>query len=175
MLYNTEKFTSDRKERVLMTAKITAKQRRTNLMLLVCGVLVIALKLLLSPWPAPAEGSSAQLSQEGLDRRSREGMITMTINPDPVFETGAAAGNLLIENAETNSHATLVEITRSDTKELIYSSGLLPIGRGVDEDVLAVALPAGDYDCVATFSYVDEETDKVLGSGELGITIHVLN
>ena len=156
-----------------MTARTTARQRRTNLILLVCTILLIALKLLLSPWPARAEGNSDQLSQEELDNRSQEGVITMIINPDPEFETGEAAGNLRIENAETNSHAILVEITRKDTKELIYSSGLIPIGTSVDEDVLAVDLPAGDYDCVATFSYVDEETEKVLGSGELGIEVHV--
>lgn len=160
-----------------MTAKNTARLRRTNLILLIFGILLIALKLLLSPWPASAaaeEENSDRLSQEELDNRSREGMITMTINPDPVFETGEAAGNLLIENAETNSHPILVEITRTDTKELIYSSGLIPIGSRVDEGALAVDLPEGDYDCVATFSYVDEETENILGSGELEIAVHVL-
>ena len=157
-----------------MTAMKMARQRRTNLILLACGILLIALKLLLSPWPAAAAGDSGQLSQEELDNRSREGMITMTINPDPVFETGAATGNLLIENAETNSHAILVEITRTDTTELVYSSALIPIGARVEEDTLAANLSAGDYNCVATFSYVDEATGKILGSGELGITIHVL-
>ena len=157
-----------------MTARTTARQRRTNLILLVCTILLIALKLLLSPWPASAEGDSGHLSQEELDNRSQEGVITMIINPDPVFETGEAAGNLRIENAETNSHIILVEITRADTKELIYSSGLIPVGASVDEDTLDVSLPAGDYSCVATFSYVDEETEKILGSSELGIEIHVL-
>lgn len=158
-----------------MTAKNTAKQRRTKWILLIFGILLIALKLLLSPWPASAaEENSDRLSEEELDNRSREGMITMTINPDPVFETGEASGNLLIENAETNSHPILVEITRTDTKELIYSSGLIPIGSRVDEGALAVDLPEGDYDCVATFSYVDEETENILGSGELEIAVHVL-
>lgn len=166
-----------------MTAKLTAKQRRTNFILFFCGILVIAMKLLLSPWPnvpagrpggGAAGGASDQLSPEELARRSQEGVITMTINHDPKFETGDAKGNLLIKNEDTNSHPIVVELTRSDTKESIYNSGLIPIGESVEEGALAVALPAGEYDCVATFSYVDEDTEKVLGSGELGIVVHVL-
>lgn len=169
-----------------MTAKLTAKQRRTNFILFFCGILVIALKLLLTPWPdmpagrpggpatGAASGESGQLSPEELARRSQEGVITMTISHDPTFETGEAEGALLIENAETNSHPIVVEIARADTEELIYRSGLIPIGMGVDADTLAVALPAGEYDCVATFSYVDESTGDVLGSSGLGITVHVL-
>lgn len=170
-----------------MTSRLTARQRRTNLILFCCGILVIALKLLLSPWPeAPAgrpggtasagaaAGASEQLSPEELARRSQEGVITITINRKPEFAAGDAAGDLRIRNAETNSHPVVVEITRSDTGESIYRSGVIPIGQGVDEAALAVSLPAGEYDCVATFSYVDEDTGEVLGSGGIGITIHVL-
>lgn len=164
-----------------MASKLTAKQRRTNLILLVCAILLVAMKLLLDFLPAAApagdatEEDSVQLSPEELERRSKEDVITMTILHDLTFETGDGLGNLQIRNEETNSHPIVVEITRSDTGKSIYSSGVIPIGAGVDEDSLAVALPAGEYDCVATFSYVDEDTGKVLGSSELGITVHVLS
>lgn len=173
---------------MFMVSKLTARQRRTNLILFFCGILVIALKLLLSPWPdMPAGrsggtasagavgGASEQLSPEELARRSQEGVITITINRQPEFKTGDAKGELRIRNEETNSHPVVVEITRADTEESIYRSGVIPIGMGVDEDALAVALPAGEYDCVATFSYVDEDSGEVLGSGEVEITVHVLS
>lgn len=165
-----------RKERMLMTAKLTAKRRRTNLILIFCTILVVALKLLIEllPGAAAAGGDSDPLPQEELDRRSQEGVITMMINPEPVFETGEAVGDLLIENAETNSHPIVVEIARADTGERIYASGVIPVGTRVDEGALEVALPAGEYACVATFGYVDESTGKSLGSSELGITVRVL-
>lgn len=164
------------KERMLMTAKLTAKQRRTNLILFFGTILVIALKLLIELIPPAAApgGDSIQLPPEELDRRSQEGVITMMINPEPVFETGTAVGNLLIENAETNSHPIVVEITRAGTGERVYTSGVIPVGTSVDEGALDVVLPAGEYACVATFSYVDEDTGESLGSSEVGVTVHVL-
>lgn len=161
---------------MLMASKLTAKQRRTNLILFICGILVIAVKLLLGLLTAgggAVGGDSVRLSQEELERRSQEGVITMIINPEPVFETGDAAGNLLIENAETNSHPIVVEIARTDTGETIYRSGVIPVGTRVDEDSLAVALSAGEYVCSATFSYVDDVTEEVLGFSEIGLTVYV--
>lgn len=163
-----------------MVSKLTAKQRRINWILFVCAIVLIALKLLLDFLPAgtpagdAAGEDSAQLSEEEFERRSREDVITMTILHDMTFETGDSPGNLQIKNEETNSHPIVVEITRADTGERIYSSGVIPVGAGVEEDRLAVVLPAGEYACVATFSYVNENTEEVLGSGELTITVHVL-
>lgn len=157
-----------------MTAKLTANRRRTNLILIFGIILVVALKLLIELIPPAPAAVGEQLPPEELDRRSREGVITMKINPEPVFETGEAVGDLLIENAETNSHPIVVEITRAGTGERVYTSGVLPVGARVDEGALEAALPAGEYACVATFSYVDEDTGESLGSGEVGITIRVL-
>ena len=43
-----------------------------------------------------------------------------SINTSPVFETGGAEGNLMLENPANNAKLLVVEIYIDDTQELIY-------------------------------------------------------
>ena len=67
-----------------------------------------------------------------------------------------------------------VTITRDDTGEIIYVSGLLPPNHHIQEDVLLVDLDAGDYPCTATFTAYDEEQNEV-GMASAKITVTVLS
>ena len=120
-----------------------------------------------------------QRSQEeildALNRQVENGMLTMTINPDPTFSDGKSEGNLLIENDTQNKHPLVVLIYRDDTKDLIYSSGLIPVGKHVNSDTLDVELAAGDYLCTAYFNAMDDTAGAVLGCGGVHITVHVQN
>lgn len=110
-----------------------------------------------------------------LNQKVSEGMITMSMNPDPIFDDGKASGNLLIHNENANHHAQVIMIARDDTQDVIYSSGLVPVGKYLNSDKLDVALSAGDYPCTAYFHSVDDVTGEVLGTGAVHITIHVKN
>ena len=110
-----------------------------------------------------------------LNRQVAEGMITMSMNPDPVFAGGTAKGSLLIHNDESNRHAQVVQIVCDDTEELIYTSGAVPVGKHLNSDTLDVDLDAGDYPCTAYFNSVDETTGEILGTGAVKITVHVQN
>ena len=107
-----------------------------------------------------------------LNALAKQGMLTMAINTEPVFASGTAKGNLLIENDPANRCAQVVQIFREDTGELIYTSGVIPVGKYLNEDALDVALPAGDYPCTACFYAVGED-GAVLGSGAVKVTLHV--
>ena len=52
------------------------------------------------------------------------------------------------------------------------SSGVIPVGKYLNEDALDVALPAGDYPCTACFYAVGED-GAVLGSGAAKVTLHI--
>lgn len=112
---------------------------------------------------------------DDLNKKVEEGMITMSMNTDPIFKTGKDKGNLLIENDKSNNYPIMVEIkTKSDGKT-IYKSGLIPVGKFVNNAPLSVDLDKGDYPCVAYFNNMDESTGKVLGTGGAEITVHVLS
>lgn len=114
-------------------------------------------------------------STEDLDKIVDEGMLTFSINSTPVFESGTANGNLMIENSEINNNRFTVEITRDDTGETVYQSGALDPGQYVDDVPLDVALPAGEYACTATFSTYRLSDNSPIGQAAAGVTITILN
>lgn len=114
-------------------------------------------------------------SVSDLNKQVEDGMITMSMNAEPSFENGSAMGNLLIENDKSNKHPQVIQIYRDDNKELIYTSGMIPIGQFINEDTLDVKLPKGDYRCTAYFNAVDEQSGEKLGTSGANITIHILN
>lgn len=115
-----------------------------------------------------------QSAVDDLNKQVEDGMITMSMNTNPVFENGDAKGNLLIENDKSNKHPQVVEIYRNDTKGLIYKSNMIPVGKFINEDTLDVKLSKGEYECTAYFNAVDEKTGEKLGTSGANIIIHVL-
>lgn len=112
--------------------------------------------------------------QKLLNKTVEEGMVNISINPDPIFKDGKSAGSLNIENIPANHYDLQVDITLEDTDEVIYSSGLIEPGHYVDNAKLEKTLKKGDHKAVAVFTayYPDNETD-ILAKASAKITIHV--
>ena len=106
-----------------------------------------------------------------LNEKVEEGMINISMNTSPNFRDGTSAGNLMIVNESINRYPQVVEITRSDTGEMIYKSGAIPVGSKIESDTLDVDLAAGTYECTAMFHNVDPETGASLGCA--GAIIHI--
>ena len=119
--------------------------------------------------------SETESKVNDLNKQVEDGMITMSMNANPAFENGSAKGNLLIENDKSNKHPQVVQIYRDDTKELIYTSSMIPVGKYINEDTLDVKLSKGEYKCTAYFNAVNETTGETLGTSGANITIHILN
>lgn len=117
------------------------------------------------------ERSKAEIVAE-LNRKVEEGMLTISINLRPVFADGESEGTLHIVNEEKNHHSQVVEIYRVDTNDLIYQSGLIPVGGGIEKDRLMVDLEKGEYPCVAYVCSVDEG-GNVLGKAGAELIILV--
>ena len=109
--------------------------------------------------------------QAELNAKVQEGMINISMNLNPVFKSGTEKGNLLIVNEEINHHPQVIEIYRKDTEELIYRSGLIPVGSRIEEAPLLVDLDAGRYPCVAYFHSVNENTGNLLGKAGAEIVV----
>ena len=121
------------------------------------------------------EQKSQEEIQEELNKKVEEGMMNISMNLNPIFENGTSEGNLLIMNEEINRYPQIIEIYRKDTNELIYKSGLIPVGSRVENGKLIVDLDAGEYPCIAYFNGVNPETGDLMGKAGAEIMISVKN
>jgi hypothetical protein len=119
-------------------------------------------------------GKSKEEILAALNEKVQEGMINISMNTNPIFETGTSLGTLMITNSASNRYPQLIEIYTKDDNTLVYS-GAVDIGNKVEKSKLLVDLPKGDYECVAYFSAINPETGEKLGTAGANIKITVLN
>ena len=161
------------------------------LVLLVGAGIFLAVKLLHKPADAAlassksgivydssaVEGGWDNLSPEEiaekLNEKVAEGMINISMNTAPYFETGTAEGNLMLVNESINNYPQKVQIVRNDTGEQIYESGAIAVGSKIERAKLDVVLPAGTYECTAYFHNLDPETGDIIGTAGAIITITI--
>ena len=124
-------------------------------------------------------GEATKKSQDELiaelNRQVEEGMISISMNTNPIFETGTSAGNLLIVNEEANRYPQVVEIYIEDTNELIYRSGGIPVGSKIEYATLDSNLSKGTYDCIAYFNAVNPDTGELVGKAGANIKVTINN
>lgn len=112
---------------------------------------------------------------ERLNQKVEEGMINISMNTAPYFETGTAEGNLMLVNESINNYPQKVQIVRNDTGEQIYESGAIAVGSKIERAKLDVVLPAGTYECTAYFHNLDPETGEIIGTAGAIINITIKN
>ena len=122
----------------------------------------------LLPGIDPAQ-RQAELQQE-LD----ESMISFSINTNPVFATGGAEGNLMLENPENNAKLLVVEIYVDATEEMVYQSKALPAGSYIEIARLDKLLEPGEYPATAYFKAYRESDQTYIGQAGAAINITVL-
>lgn len=121
------------------------------------------------------EGKTQEEIQSELDRVVEEGMFNISISSLVKFEDGQSEGELRIENVPNNPYLMKVEITRDDTGDVVYTSGMIEPNHHIQSAKLAVDLDAGDYPCTATFYAHDPETEELIGQAAAKLTISILN
>lgn len=109
--------------------------------------------------------------QEQLD----EGMIAFSVNTSPVFESGRAEGNLMLENPENNAKLLIAEIYMDETNELIYSSRAIPPGSYIENAMLDKVLDPGEYPATVFFKAYRESDETYIGQSGAAINITVLS
>lgn len=124
--------------------------------------------------PGDFEGMSEEEIQAALNDKVEAGMMNIHMMMEPVFPSGTEKGNIGIYVEPQNREPQVVQIIRSDTNEVIYTTGIIPIGNRIETDKLDVDLDPGYYPCRARFHRVDPETGKVLGIAEHEIRVAVL-
>ena len=101
------------------------------------------------------------------------GSYEVTMNTTWNFADGSSASeNAYVENSISNTNDVYFDITLADTEEKIYSSPVIPIGSHLENITLDKKLEKGSYDCVVTYTLVDEE-QKPLSTVRVSLTINV--
>lgn len=125
--------------------------------------------------PGNFEGLTEEEIQALLNNKVEEGMMNIHMLVQPTFEDGKSAGNIGIYVEPQNREPQVVQILLKDTEELIYQSGIIPVGSRVEKGRLTKDLDAGIYPCIARFHRVDAETGEDLGMAEHEIMLTILN
>ncbi|WP_165061981.1 hypothetical protein [Adlercreutzia sp. ZJ154] len=120
------------------------------------------------------EGKTPEEVQAEIDRVVEEGMFNISIASVVEFQDGTSEGEFKIENVPNNPYLMRVVITREDTGEQVYETGIIEQNFHIQSDKLDVDLAKGQYPCVATFYALDPETEEEVGSAAAQITINVL-
>ena len=143
-------------------------------------IIIIAVLMMFVQGPSPktvllpVDSKASTPEEVQQDVQPSEGTtMTISICSNPVFHSGAEEGYLNIINEEINTLPQQVKIYRSEDNFLLYETGLIPVGKVIQDDRLKVNLPKGDYPCVAMFYSYDN--GQVIGQAGANITITVKN
>lgn len=114
--------------------------------------------------------------QDRLNEVVAEGMMNISINPTPVFKSGAEKGDLRIENIKANHYSYVVTITLDESGEEVYQSGLLSPGYYIEKAALSRTLKKGTYEATAHFkAYRKENRKEPIGAAAAKILITIEN
>ena len=119
------------------------------------------------------EGKSEAEIQAELDKVVQEGMFNISINPDIRMTSGRAEAELRVENISANHHLMSVTLSRDDTGEVLYASGLIEPGYHIQAVPLETVLPGGSYTATALFTAYDLETEQPAGQAAARVRITV--
>jgi hypothetical protein len=149
---------------------------------LIVAAAVVTVVLLTRPAPAPPAdtGGSRVITEANVDEIDAEiqakvddGMFATWMNMSWHFPNGkSASDNAIMGNSEGNHYPFWFDLARSDTGEIIYTSGLIRVGTQLKEIILEKSVPAGTYDAVVTIHMVDDFGNDI--ASDIGFNIQLI-
>lgn len=150
---NTEKAQEDLK-----------KKKRKKIIIIICILLVVILAVAIFLWlrkpkKVITEENYKQIMEE-MDNEVREGYFETYMNTEWTFPDGTSeTTNAQFGNSPNNRKPIRCEVMLTDTQEVIYSTGVLPVGAELPPFKLDVDLDAGTYDAICQVYLLNEEKD----------------
>lgn len=101
-----------------------------------------------------------QQIQEDIGNEVKEGYFETYMNTDWAFPDGASeTTNAVLGNSPNNKKPIRCEVLLEDTEEVVFSTGVIPVGAELPAFKLDVDLDAGTYDAVCMVYLLDETED----------------
>lgn len=127
----------------------------------------------------PDVTDAKKLSEKDLkklaDKKVDETKFTLTIYPEAYFDTGDGEGLLYIKNEPHNYYPIAVQVFEDSTGTLLYDSGAIQPGFGIENVTLKKKLGKGTHKSTAKVSIFDPKTKKYQGQTEAVVKIIVKN
>lgn len=120
-----------------------------------------------------------QRIQEDMEAEVKEGYFETYMNTEWTFPDGTSeTTNAILGNSPNNTKPIRCEVQLEDTGEVVFSTGVLPVGAQVSPFKLNVDLDAGSYDAVCMVYLLNEAEDGTYtdySSAGFNVTITVEN
>lgn len=148
-----------------------------GILIILCAAVVTAIFLLRDKpevvTPVVTAANLEQIQGEIQDKVAK-GMFMTHMNTTWTFPTGdSASSDAVMGNASSNNYPFWFTVTLSDTNEVIYKSGVLPIGQQLSEIKLDKDLDAGTYAATVNIQMIDDNGDEVESNMGFNITLIV--
>ena len=139
------------------------KEKKKKILIVIVILLLIIVAIVIFLWlkrpKVMNEENYKQISEE-MDEQVQEGYFETYMNTEWTFPDGnSESTNAILGNSPNNKKPIRCEILLADTGEVIYSTGVLPVGAELPPFKLDVDLNAGTYDAVCMVYLMDEEID----------------
>ncbi len=159
--------------------------------LIIVGILVISaaaviIALILRPetvpLPTSAPVTGAQVMTEEnyveLGQETREkvekSMFMTHMNTTWRFEDGESAShNAVMGNHSSNNYPFYFTVTVKETDEIVFTSGILPVGTQIASIVLEKDLDPGTYPALVNVHMIEENNEVVESNTAVNITLEI--
>ncbi len=173
-----EEFMSNESSQERISQKLSQSTENSSknhtVVIVVCfiaaAIVVTALVLILTRQSADAERRNVVVTPDNVeevlsdmqDQQVQPGTYEVTMNTTWNFDKGdSASSNAYVENSTANTNDVYFDIVRSDTKETIYKSPIIPLGSHLENITLDTPLDKGTHDCVLTYYLLDDKENPV--------------
>lgn len=172
-----------RKKRARKKGGEQKKNNKKKIIIIICILLIIIVAVAVFLWlrrpkNVITEENYKQI-MEDMDNQVQEGYFETYMNTDWTFPDGTSeTTDAILGNSPNNKKPIRCEILMADTEEVLYSTGVLPVGAELPPFKLDVDLDAGTYDAVCMVYLLDEEKDGSYtdySNAGFHVTINVLN
>lgn len=153
--------------------------------IIICGTVIATILLLRSKQPAKQEnppGKVSVITEENLEAINREidekvanGMFETHMNTIWTFPDGSSPSNdAVMGNSASNNFTLYFTVSLTDTDEIVFTSGMIPVGSQIAEIVLENDLDEGTYPAVVKINMVDDDGEPIDSNMGINITLVIL-
>ena len=120
------------------------------------------------------EDSAANVMEE-MRQEVEEGMFECNMSMTWTFDDGSAQSrDAYVANSTNNKYPFYFDVVLNDTKTLVYSSPILPVGAELTNFSLDYDLDPGTYKATVMYSLLrDADSQEVISSAGFVITINI--
>ncbi len=163
----------------LSPEELKKKKRRNTIAVIIILLVIAAVIIYFLTRPKVMTEANYEQIKERMEEEVEEGYFETYMNSEWTFPDGASeTTDAILGNSPNNRKPIRYEVELADTGEVIYKTGVIPVGAELPPFKLDVDLEAGTYEAVCRVFLMNEEEDgKYTDYSDAGfnVTITVQN